>query len=336
MIIWGSHSNFFYTIVLEMGNINKYQTLVILMAIGLGLLIGQNAFLEKIASYLIVPFLMIMLYVLFLAIPLNNLKENFFNLKFIVLSTFVNFLFTPLLAYILGVLFLSHNIALWMGFVMLLVTPCTDWYIVFTSLAKGNIALATSILPLNLIVQVIMLPFYIFLFFNHSAVLPLDMLLKSIILMVILPLSMAYLTRKITSVMGKMSLFNQIIMPKLDNLQIFFLSIAIIAMFASEGKYLMVNPGLVYELLIPLLLFFSITFVVGQLIGRWNKLNYADTVSLTFTTLARNSPIALAIAMVAFPHTPIIALALILGPLIELPILIIVSQSLLWLRKYKG
>lgn len=318
-----------------MGNINKYQTLIILLAVLIGLVIGQNVLIQNIASHLIVPFLMIMLYGLFLAMPVADFKKNIFNQRFIALATMVNFVFIPLLAYGLGSLFLSHNIALWMGFVMLMVTPCTDWYIVFTVIAKGNVPLAISILPINLLIQVILLPVYIFLFFNQSTILPLNALLKSIVLMILVPFFVAYLTRRIIRLKDKMSFFKETIIPKLDLVQILFLSLAIIAMFASEGQHLMANSQIVYELLPPLLVFFTIIFVVGQLLGRWFGLNYADKVSLTLTTLARNSPIALAIAIVAFPDTPIIALALIVGPLIELPVLILVSQGLLWTRKFQ-
>ena len=104
-------------------------------------------------------------------------------------------------------------------------------------------------------------------------------------------------------------------------------------MFASQGKYLLQNMNVVLLLLIPVLLFFIINFVLGQFIGRVMRLSYKDTVSLNLTTLARNSPVALAIAVTAFPDEPLIALALVIGPLIELPVLACVSQVLLLLRK---
>ena len=84
-------------------------------------------------------------------------------------------------------------------------------------------------------------------------------------------------------------------------------------MFASQGKYLLQNMNVVLLLLIPVLLFFIINFVLGQFIGRVMRLSYKDTVSLNLTTLARNSPVALAIAVTAFPNEPLIALALVIG-----------------------
>jgi len=99
-----------------------------------------------------------MLYGLFLAIPLKGLKNAFKNIKFLSTNIIINFLWTPLLAWGLGAIFLSDHPALWLGFILLLVTPCTDWYLIFTSIAKGNMSLSTSVLPVNLILQVILLP----------------------------------------------------------------------------------------------------------------------------------------------------------------------------------
>ena len=103
-------------------------------------------------------------------------------------------------------------------------------------------------------------------------------------------------------------------------------------MFASQGKYLLQNMNVVLLLLVPVLLFFIINFLLGQFIGRIMHLSYKDTVSLSLTTLARNSPVALAIAVTAFPDEPLIALALVIG-LIELPVLAFVSQVLLLIKK---
>lgn len=106
-------------------------------------------------------------------------------------------------------------------------------------------------------------------------------------------------------------------------------------MFASQGKILLENIQVLLILLIPVLLFFIINFCVGRLVGKVMKLSYEDNVSLNLTTLARNSPIALAIAVATFPDKPLISLALIIGPLIELPVLFIIAKILLNIRSKK-
>lgn len=148
-----------------MSTIEKIQTFIILFAVTCGIVLGQFNMIHTYSDKFIVPFLFFMLYGLFLSIPLKEIKNGFRNLKFAGTSLTINFLWTPLLAWGLGALFLSDHPALWVGFIMLMVTPCTDWYLIFTEIAKGNVALSTAILPVNLILQVLLLPIYLFIYF---------------------------------------------------------------------------------------------------------------------------------------------------------------------------
>ncbi len=115
---------------------------------------------------------------------------------------------------------------------------------------------------------------------------------------------------------------------KSDELQLFFLCLAIIIMFAAEEQDLLANYLLFLKLFIPLICFFIITFFVARIIGKKLGFKQDELISLHFTTLARNSPLALAIAVSAFQTQPLILLVLIIGPLMELPILSIISGIL--------
>ena len=106
-------------------------------------------------------------------------------------------------------------------------------------------------------------------------------------------------------------------------------------MFASQGQLLLNNINLMVKITVPILLFFAMNLLISQSVGKRLRFSYSDKVSLSLTTLARNSPIALAIAMTAFPEEPLIALSLVIGPLLELPILAIITQLLLSTRKTK-
>lgn len=309
----------------------KFQTVIILSAVGIGLLLGQVAFFETYAKSMIVPFLLLMLYGLFLTIPLQYLKDAFKNRKFFNTSTIINFIWTPILAWGLGAVFLADHPALWIGFIMLMVTPCTDWYLMFTSIARGNVPLSTSILPINLILQLVLLPIYLFIFAGTIEPIPLATIGESIVLVLVIPFVLAHLTRY--ALRNRTALLNEKLVPFFATAQIIFLSLAILVMFASQGNYLISNLEVISVLLIPVLLFFIINFLLAQTVGKAMKFSYEDTVSLSLTIIARNSPVSLAIAVIAFPDQPLIALALIIGPLIELPVLAIVSQALLTLRK---
>ncbi len=127
-----------------MNKLNKYHTLIIAVAVGVGLLLGQISVIKSFSEYLIVPFLMVMLFGLFLNIPFTNLLSSFSNLKFISANLIINFLWTPICAYLLGLLLLQEHLSLWIGFVMLMVTPCTDWYLIFTGNSQRKYFLVNS------------------------------------------------------------------------------------------------------------------------------------------------------------------------------------------------
>lgn len=129
----------------------KLQTLLILVAIGVGLWLGRFPLVASHADAVITPALMLMLFGLFLATPLRDLREGIRNYRFALANIGINFLWVPVFGWILGSIFLQSHAALKIGFIMLLVTPCTDWYIIFTNMARGNVSLSLSVLPINLI-----------------------------------------------------------------------------------------------------------------------------------------------------------------------------------------
>src|SRR5699024_9142595 len=357
-----------------MNLIEKLYSIIIFISVLIGISLGQFSFVRINAEFFIVPLLVAMLYITFLQIPISDIKSSFRNLKFTSTTIIMNFVWTPILAWILAMLFLSDSPALWIGFIMLMVTPCTDWYIIFTSIAKGNVALSATILPLNLLLQIILLPFYLLTFGGTTGVIELSYLAESVLVVLFIPLSLSIFTKILLknnlqlkeklfskvdllpitflslviiamfSLQGKI-LFNftkillknniqlkEKLFSKVYLLPITFLSLAIIAMFSSQGQILIENLDLLWKITIPILLFFIINFIIGEKIGDFMKFNYADKASFSLTTLARYSPIALAIAITAFPEEPLIALTLVVGPLLELPILAIISQILLLIK----
>lgn len=316
-----------------MENVNKFQSFIILFMVFIGIILGQIDLIQAYSEYLIMPSLMAMLFLVFIQIPIKDITKSFKNMKFTLTSICINFIWTPILVFILGRVFLGNNSDLLIGFVMLMLTPCTDWYLIFTGIAKGNVALGASILPLNLILQLILLPVYVFLIGQSSVQMDVLNLLKGVIVSLIIPLFGALIYRKLSISKKGIDYFEKNIVSKACDYQGYFLNIAIVFMFASQGKILLKNPQILLQLLIPVLLFFIINLIVGQFVGRKLNLSHEDNVALNLTTLARNSPIALAIAVATFPNKPLISLALIIGPLIELPVLFIVSKILLNINK---
>lgn len=309
--------------------IEKSEPVLIFGSIVLGLLLNNVEFLQKISPSLITIFLALMLFALFFDIPLSDIRNSFTNIKFTSTSLIINFIWTPLFGYFLGNLFLRGNLDLFIGFVMLILTPCTDWYLIFTKMSKGNMPLSLSILPANLVLQLILLPAYLLIFFSSSNTLILSSLAESLITFIVIPFVLSVAVKYILNekpIKDKVNAF-------FSDFQLIFLCVAIFGLFNTEANSLLNNLDQIGIMFIPVILFFTINFILDYLVGRKLNFSYEDYASLTLTTLARNSPLALAIAISSFPHNELIAIALVIGPLIELPVLYIVSRMLLFIRE---
>ena len=309
---------------------NWLQPVFILISAIFGIFLGFSTKFDSFSVLLIEPLLIILLYFLFQSFEVKKLKYAFKNFKFTIFSLMINFIWTPIFSYILGKIFFQGEIDLQIGIMVLMVTPCTDWYLIFTGLAKGNVELGATVLPLNLILQILFLPIYLAIFFGGKVNISLISIVLSIVKVLILPIILVYITKKITRMNDKTKEISNIIERYGDRLQILFLCLAVMCMFSSQSKNVLTNPTLQIKMILPLIIFFLINFLLAWNI--WRREKYEDRVSLIFTTLARNSPLSLAIAITSFPNRPLISLTLVIGPLIELPILSIVSTVLKGLK----
>ncbi|WP_295725676.1 arsenic resistance protein [uncultured Methanobrevibacter sp.] len=310
-----------------MNLIEKLEPAILIFTIIIGLILSDIKILSNNIGNLINLFLCIMLYGIFLEVPLKNLKKSFKNIKFSSTSIMINFIWTPIFGYFLGNLFLNGNMDIFIGFFMLILTPCTDWYLIFTKIAKGDLNLSLSILPINLILQIVLLPIYLIIFFSNNNAINYSNLVYSLIIVIVIP----FLSAQIT----KLLLNNKL--KKITNFfskyQIVFLALAVFAIFNSQGNQLFGHLNSVLTIFIPLIIFFITTTLIDLLLSEQIHLTYEEYASLTMTTLARNSPLALAIAINSFPNHELIIIALVIGPLIELPILYLVSRFALWIKK---
>lgn len=307
--------------------IEKLEPIIIFSAVVIGLIFSNIDIIAQNSEYLINIFLCLMLYGLFLEVPLNELKDSFKNVKFTSTSLIINFLWTPLFGYFLGSLFLKGNLNIVIGFFMLILTPCTDWYLVFTKMAKGDVKLSLSILPINLVLQIILLPIYLVIFFSSANTMDYSQLAYSLLIVIVIPFIAAQITKFILN-----NNLQEKATELFTNLQIGFLSLAVFCIFASQGELLFNNLNSVVSIFIPLIIFFGVNVIIDLLVSQKVNFSYQEYASLTMTTLARNSPLALAIAINSFPGHELISIALVIGPLIELPVLYIVSKFCLWVK----
>lgn len=315
-----------------MSKLEKYQTLIIFAAVPLGLLLGQIRIMEQYAENFVTPFLFVMLLGAFLNISLKDYRKAFSNVRFTITTILINFIWTPILVWLLGNLFLSHSPVMLIGFIMLMVTPCTDWYLIFTGVAKGNVPLSATVLPVNLVFQVVLLPVYLLIFGGVSGIVNIQDVVSSVIIMLILPFLLAQIGKWLLSGIPYQDKKEKVY-RMFGSLQTILLAMAIMAMFASKGRNLLANSGVVAVLLIPLILFYIINFILAQGVGKGFRYSYEDTASLTLTTVAKNSPMTLGVALIAFPNEPLIHLIMVIEPLIELPVMMLITRMLLIIRK---
>lgn len=304
----------------------RLQSVFVAVAALAGLGIGTLTPRGAMGEYLVIPALLVMLTAVFIQLDASHLKDVGKAKSLVGVSLVLNYAFTPLLAWGLGVGLLGEQPDLRIGLLLLLVTPCTDWYLVFTAMARGHAGIATALLPVNLVLQLLLLPVYVMLLGGEAAMVDAGTLMEAVVLMLLAPLVVAFVLRWLfTRFKGSQwrerhvsRWANRVVMP--------LLCLAVFSMFAWQAPVVAENGTEMLLLLPPLLLFFLILPLVSTGVARLLRLPGPQRVTLTMVTTARNSPIALGIAVAAFPDRPLIAVALVVGPLVELPILAVLSQ----------
>lgn len=232
---------------------------------------------------------------------------------------FFNYAIAPFFMYLLAVTFLSSYPELKTGVILYGFAPCIAMVIVFTFLALGNNALALVLVALNSIMQMILIPFYAKLLIGDVSF---DVLLvgESVILYLGLPLLLGVLTRHYGVKKWGEATFEKKFKPALQSMSIIGLLFTLVVMFALKGDLIVDEPKVILLVAMPITIFFVVMFVGTYLLGWKLGFNYGDSVAVAFNTTGRDFEIAIAIAITAF--TPTVALATVVGPLIEVPVMI--------------
>jgi arsenite transporter len=271
-----------------------------------------------------------LIYMVMLGVELAGLARALRNLRFVMLVVVINFVLNPLLAWGLGFLFLQDAPNVWVGLILFLLAPCLGWFLIFTEIARGDVRMGVSLIPLNIFLPILLMPAYMQLLAGQIVTIELGQIVKSVILYLIAPLTLATLSRWALRSSGRQvdELTERLRLPYLKTAA---LMVVIVAMFASQGRILFANPEVVLLMIPPVLAFFTLAFVIALVVGQLLRLAYEEVALLVFTTTARNSEASLAIAATAFA-SPLVALTVVIGPGLELPMLIVMARVLLWLR----
>lgn len=309
-----------------MSTSEKFQSVFVALAAVLGLGVGLLWSIGEVVGHLVLPALMLMLVAVFVQVDAAQVRQVRSARTVVVAGLVLNFVFTPLFAWALGAGPLGDSPDLRIGLLLLLVTPCTDWYLVFTGLARGHMGVAAAVLPVNLALQLLLLPVYVLLLGGEAAMVDSETLVEAVLLVLVVPLVLAVVARSSALRWKGAQWRDERLVTAASASVLPLLYVAVFAMFAGQARTVMAHLGDLAVLLLPLSAFFLVMPLVAVGVSRLLRLPADQKVTLTMTTVARNSPVALAIAVAAFPDRPLIAVALVVGPLLELPVLAVLSQ----------
>ena len=271
-----------------------------------------------------------------LPVELTDVGVALRKVKPTALALFINFIFIPIFSWSLGWLVLRQYPDFWVGAILYTLTPCIGWYLIFTDIAKGDVPWGIALLPWNITLQVVLLPFYLYVLVGR--VIPIDFgaLVHSIVLFLIAPFVLSFAIRRAVIAARGRDYFFGPFKGRLGNVKLWTFVAVILSMFLSQEVLGFSDLSTVGLLIAFLIGFFVVLFIVAVFAGRLFRLSYEDNATLAFTTTARNSEAIIGIAIAAFPGHPLVYLAIILGPIVELPVLVLMARVMLSLRDWIG
>jgi ACR3 family arsenite transporter len=262
-----------------------------------------------------------MMYPAMTNVRLDEVGDAFRSPRQLGVVLFFNYLIAPFLMLGLANVFVSDP-ELHTGLVLYGLAPCIAMVIIFTYLARGNTPMALVFVALNSVAQMILIPVYARLLIGNVSF-DIWVVAESVVLYLGLPLVLGVLTRQAVTRRGGETAMERV-KPGLNALSILGLLFTLIVMFSLKGDLILQRPGIVVEMAVPMTLFFGLMFFVVLFVGSRLRFSYRDGVAVAFNSTGRDFEIAIAIAITAF--SPTVALATVVGPLIEVPVML----TLVW------